>query len=287
MMWILLALAPGFILVEKLWPAMDLPRVRAWWPRVILVNLLHLGCTLLAGHLWTHFLGGVSFFALSEHLNDFAAGTVCYLVATVAYYWWHRIRHDSQLFWRLCHQFHHSPRRVEVAMAFYKHPVEIVCNSVLSSAIAYLLLGCSPGAVAFYALLAGTAEFFYHWNIRTPRWLGYVIQRPESHRVHHRRAHHTDNYGDLPVLDLLFGTFDNPRTFEGECGFEPDREDRIEDMLAFRDVNRAAEESKVPLHFLPTCIGCGKRWACREARLSVKSGHAQAEGSKKEGDTCA
>jgi hypothetical protein len=32
-----------------------------------------------------------------------------------------------------------------------------------------------------------TGEFVYHMNIRTPEWLGYFIQRPESHRVHHLR----------------------------------------------------------------------------------------------------
>lgn len=60
---------------------------------------------------------------------------------------------------------------------------------------------------------------FQHANIRTPRWLGYLIQRPESHAVHHGRGIHRYNYADLPLWDIIFGTFRNPETATGEVGF--------------------------------------------------------------------
>jgi hypothetical protein len=28
-------------------------------------------------------------------------------------YWWHRARHDLNFLWRVCHQIHHSPARIE------------------------------------------------------------------------------------------------------------------------------------------------------------------------------
>lgn len=34
--------------------------------------------------------------------------------------------------------------------------------------------------------LTGIAELIYHWNINTPYWLGFIFQRPESHRIHHQ-----------------------------------------------------------------------------------------------------
>jgi hypothetical protein len=37
-------------------------------------------------------------------------------------------------------------------------------------------------------------------------------------------------------------------------------------MLLFRDVHAPGVEKLVPLHFLPTCIGCSKRWACTASR---------------------
>jgi sterol desaturase/sphingolipid hydroxylase (fatty acid hydroxylase superfamily) len=119
-----------------------------------------------------------------------------------------------------------------------------------------------------YTAMTAVAELFYHWNVRTPRWLGPIFQRPESHRVHHKRGYHTNNYADLPVLDIMFGTYENPRAPIGACGFTEDREDRFEDLLAFRDLHDRRIASKSPLHFLPTCIGCRKRWACSESRAN-------------------
>lgn len=190
---------------------------------------------------------------------------IAYLVSTFVYYWWHRWRHESKFFWRLCHQIHHSPRRIEILTSFYKHPVEITLNSIISSLIVYVLLGCSVEAAGVYTLFTAIAEFFYHWNIRTPHWLGNLIQRPESHRIHQYR-YHTKNFADLPLWDMLFGTFRNAKQSPAQCGFDDWREDRLNDMLAFRDIHAKGAKQREPLHLLPTCIGCSKRWACASAR---------------------
>jgi len=73
--------------------------------------------------------------------------------------------------------------------------------------------------------------------VRTPRWIGYLIQRPESHCVHHRLGVHYYNYADLPIWDMLFGTFRNPPKYMGDCGFESGADRRLGAMLAFADVN--------------------------------------------------
>jgi sterol desaturase/sphingolipid hydroxylase (fatty acid hydroxylase superfamily) len=265
-MYILIfAIAAGCILAERLWPAMALPRVRAWWPRVLLVNAIQLGITILAGQTWNRWLAGGSLFHLAAHLPPFGSAVVAYVFSTFIYYWWHRYRHESQFLWRTLHQIHHSARRLEILTSFYKHPVEIWINSMLGSVIIFLIFGCSAQAAGYYTLLIALGEMFYHWNIRTPRWLGYLFQRPESHRVHHQIRHHTDNFADLPIWDMLFGTFKNPSAFRGRCGYEDWREDRFDDMLAFRDVHALGAEQSAPLHYLPTCIGCSKRWACAAA----------------------
>lgn len=262
MLLITIGIAAGMIVVERVWPTTELPRVRAWWARVAVVNLIQLGIVLLAGRTWDRWLQGVSLFHLREQLPVAGQAVVAYLVSTFVYYWWHRLRHESRWFWLLCHQLHHSPRRIEILTAFYKHPVEIAINSLLSAAIVYPLLGCSPAAGAVYTLLTAVAEYFYHWNVRTPYWLGFLVQRPESHRVHHKYRHHTQNFADLPIWDALFGTFHNPRSSPDRCGYDVRREDRFDDMLAFREVNGATADARPPLRFLPTCIGCSKRWAC-------------------------
>ena len=74
--------------------------------------------------------------------------------------------------------------------------------------------------------------------MKTPPWLGYVIQRPEAHFVHHARGVHTYNYGDLPIWDILFGTFRNPANFgTGDTGFESPADGRYGAMLLLSEVS--------------------------------------------------
>jgi sterol desaturase/sphingolipid hydroxylase (fatty acid hydroxylase superfamily) len=263
---IILTIGVGFLVVERIWPANALPRVRAWYPRVILINTLQGGIVIIAGLTWDKWLNRASLLNLEDHLGVVPQALVAYVVSSFVYYWWHRWRHTSKFWWNLCHQLHHSPRRIEVLTSFYKHPVEITLNSILSATITYTLLGVSLPAAALYTVFTAVAEFFYHWNVHTPRWLGPIFQRPESHRVHHQRHYHTNNYADLPIFDIVFGTYVNPRQAVAECGFTEEQEDRFEDLLAFRNLHDREVAASSPLHFLPTCIGCRKRWACTDAR---------------------
>lgn len=266
LIFVVLTIAAAFLVLERLWPANDLPRVEAWYPRVLLINAVQGAIVLLAGATWDEWLRRVSLLRLQDHMGVVPQSLLAYLVSTFVYYWWHRWRHTSQFWWNVCHQLHHSPQRIEILTSFYKHPVEITLNSMLSATIVYALLGLSVEAAAGYTVLTAVAEFFYHWNVRTPVWLGPIFQRPESHRVHHKRAYHTNNYADLPLFDIAFGTYQNPTTTVALCGFSGDREDRFEDLLTFRDVNDRRVLQSSPLHFLPTCIGCRKRWACTQSR---------------------
>lgn len=260
------------LLIEKLWPANNLPKVKNWWARVVFTNACQIAIVLVIGLTWDGFITQISPpWALKEHLSLPWQIGIGYTVTTFLYYFWHRIRHESSFFWRLCHQLHHSPRRMEILMSFYKHPVEITLNAFISSAISYALLGCSIEAAGSITLATGIAELFYHWNIKTPVWLGPFFQRPESHRVHHQRYKHTNNYADIPLWDMLFGTYQNPREPISQCGFQNEKEDRINDILAFRDVLSKDNASVSPLHLLPSCIGCSKRWACQAARTENKT----------------
>ena len=49
---------------------------------------------------------------------------------------------------------------------------------------------------------------------------------------------HSYNYADLPLWDMLFGTFRNPRTWEARCGFGEANEHRLLEMLFGVDVNK-------------------------------------------------
>jgi sterol desaturase/sphingolipid hydroxylase (fatty acid hydroxylase superfamily) len=114
----------------------------------------------------------------------------------------------------------------------------MIVNSVIGSLLVYGLLGLSPQAGAIYTLCTALGEFFYHTNVRTPRWVGWVFQRPEMHRIHHQYGSHRNNYGDIVWWDMLFGTYDNPPTWSDRCGYDDAREQRLADMLIYRDVHR-------------------------------------------------
>ena len=94
----------------------------------------------------------------------------------------------------------------------------------------------NPSDVFLPILLATFCSMFQHANIRTPRWLGYLITRPESHSVHHERDVHAFNYGDIPLFDILFGTFRNPREFTGEVGFFDGSSRKVGPMLIGREI---------------------------------------------------
>jgi sterol desaturase/sphingolipid hydroxylase (fatty acid hydroxylase superfamily) len=229
------AVAVGMMVIEALRPGRRWPRVRGWWLRAIALNAVQVGSVFLAGATYDRWMAGRRLWPAPE-LGSAAGAAVGYLAITFVYYWWHRARHQSPWLWRWFHQVHHSPERIEIITSFYKHPLEIVVNGVLSSAILYLGLGLTPDAAAGAVALSGLGELVYHWNVSTPYWMGFVFQRPESHCVHHQEGVHSFNYSDLPLWDMLFGTFRNPRRFEARCGLGPQGEHRLGEMLRGADL---------------------------------------------------
>ncbi len=227
--------------LERLFPAHARPRRSLWWPRAIGFNLLQGATALLGAATWDQLLPALRLSEVGAATGTVAGAAIGYVLITFVYYWWHRARHASPLLWRWLHQLHHSPARLETITSFYKHPLELLANGLLSSFLLVSLLGLDPAQTALAVLLTAFAELFYHCNVRTPHWLGYLIQRPEMHRVHHERGRHHSNYADLPLWDLLFGTFDNPVRGPEACGFEAADELRVGAMLRGRDLTRNGE----------------------------------------------
>ncbi len=225
-----LGVAAAMFVVERVRTGRRWPVVAGWWGRAALLNGVQVGVAVAAGVLWEPWLAARRPWS-ADGLGTAGGALVGYLVITFVYYWWHRARHASPLLWRWLHQVHHSPARIEIVTSFYKHPLEILANSLLSAFVLFGIVGLGPAAGAQAILLTGLAELFYHWNVRTPRWVGAVFQRPEMHCVHHQRDHHAQNFGDLPLWDMLFGTYQNPRAWQGACGFGGDAELRLGAML--------------------------------------------------------
>ena len=133
---------------------------------------------------------------------------------------------------------HHSAERLDTYGAFFFSPVEMITFTLLGSFVFALVIGLTPQAITVVILLLNFFSIFQHANIKTPTWIGYFIQRPESHSLHHARGIHKYNYSDVPIWDILFGTFKNPKGHDYENGFFDGSSERISDMLLFKDINK-------------------------------------------------
>lgn len=229
---IFIVLVVAFLIwtVEQLIPNIKLEKVRYWHVRALIFNGFQACIAMVGVNLWDEIFSQYPLLRLN-HLLLIYQMIIGYLTITFIYYWWHRLRHSVPLLWRYVHQFHHSPSRIETITSFYKSPLEILLNGLLSSAILYILLGLSPTATGICVLMTALAELVYHMNIKTPRFLGYFFQRPEMHRIHHQRGVHHYNYSDLPVWDMIFGTYNNPHHAPDPTGFPNDNENRVLDLL--------------------------------------------------------
>lgn len=223
---LIVGIAVFIFALEKISPNIELETSRFWYLRVLVLNGIQASIAISSTFLWDAWLAQIPLFSMRDWPVS-AQVIAGYLLITFVYYWWHRARHSVPLLWRFLHQIHHSPVRIEVITSFYKSPLEILLNGILTSVILYVFLGLSPEAVGLCVFVTAIAEFFYHMNLRTPRFIGYFFQRPEMHRIHHQRGLHHYNYSDLPVWDMLFGTYRNPQFADNLTGFPNQSETRV------------------------------------------------------------
>jgi sterol desaturase/sphingolipid hydroxylase (fatty acid hydroxylase superfamily) len=224
-------------IIERIWPARKFPKVSNWhWiglATFIYAAAMNTLLPLLLPEQW-----------IAEHrlLNLSGLGVlpcvvIGHLAITLVTFAWHRATHEFAPLWRGFHQLHHSPRHLNIYAANMMHPTDLAVYIFLPTLTALFVLGVDPLSAAIIGNIGAFNAFFQHWNVRTPQWIGYLFQRPESHCMHHERGVHRDNYSDFPLWDILFGTFHNPKTWEGETGFDTPADARYGAMLKFADVN--------------------------------------------------
>jgi len=240
---ITLALIPGFLLADFVWQKRRYATTRHWRLRGTLVTAAIFFFTGEVALLWGRLFDGVSLIDGSG-LGIIGGAVTGVLVYELVHYWYHRKAHEWNWLWRAGHQVHHSAESLDAFGAFYLHPLDAALFTTWSSLVFFPLLGLQPEAGMVAALFLTFNAMFQHANIGTPHWLGYLIQRPESHVIHHGRGIHRYNYSDLPLWDMVFGTFRNPRSVEGvEVGFYEGASARIPAMLIGRDVSRPRDGS--------------------------------------------
>lgn len=228
----------ALVLWEAIVPARPLPRIRAWWLRGMTSFMIFFFLSSYLPMLWSEYLAQYQLFDLTG-LGKWPGALAGLLVYEAGVYVYHRGMHSADFLWYTMHQMHHSAERLDTYSAFWFSPLDMVGWTALASFCLTLIVGVSPEAATLVLYVTMFLGIFQHANIRTPRWLGYFIQRPESHSYHHERGVHARNYSDLPLFDMLFGTFYNPHEFAPATGFYDGASYRVGDMLCFRDVSKA------------------------------------------------
>ena len=230
-----LAFLAPFLALELVWRARRYDAPRGWRTRALAVSLAAFGVSLGAGRLWGATLPDWSLVD-GAALGTWGGAAAAILLYELAHYWYHRAAHQWDWLWRLGHHMHHSAESVDAFGAYYLHPLDAALFTTWAVLVFFPVLGLTPGAGAIASAFLAFNAAFQHANIRTPRWLGYLIQRPESHAVHHGRGIHRYNYCDLPLWDILFGSFRNPSREQTPvaAGFYRGASARLGAMLAFR-----------------------------------------------------
>lgn len=227
----------GLMLLERLFPARPLPKVKRWYLTGIVFFVIVMLVSGMAPALVAAALGSWSPLSLAS-LGTLGGALVLILASELVQYTMHRSFHTFNPLWRWIHQLHHSAERLDIPGAAFTHPGEVLIGGVVTTVVT-IALGATPEAAGIAGFFGVFNAIFQHANIKTPHWLGYVIQRPEGHSVHHARGVHAYNYANLSLMDILFGTFRNPREFVATQGFWDGASKKLGSMLMGRDVSEA------------------------------------------------
>lgn len=214
----ILAMFAGFILLDTAWRPRGYPTTPWWRLKGVLAFLVYMAVALFAPLLWDAFLAEYRLIDLTTQPLWLQLG-VGFVMFQLTMYLWHRTMHGVDFLWRHLHQTHHSAERMDVYGAFWFHPLDMLAFTLQGSLALVWIVGLSVEAVIPIVLVNSFMAMFTHANVRTPRWLGWFIARPEMHAAHHERGAHRSNYCDLPLIDMIFETYNNPQTAPKEAGF--------------------------------------------------------------------
>lgn len=234
---IVLAMYGILMLWEALAPARELPKIKNWKLRGLTSFAVFFYLSTYFPLIWDTYLVDYQIFDLTS-LGAGWGAFVAVMIYEFGLYVWHYAMHKNDTLWKIFHQMHHSAERMDSYGAFYFSPMDMIGFTLLGSLCLVVVAGFTPEAATLFILITTFLAIFQHANISTPRWIGYFVQRPEAHTVHHAKGIHAYNYSDISLFDILFGTFNNPNGYEHEAGFYDGASKRIWDMLMFKDISK-------------------------------------------------
>ena len=126
------------------------------------------------------------------------------------YYWFHRISHESRLFWA-SHVVHHSSRKYNLSTALRQTWSGSFYTFIFW--IPLILIGFHPVMVLVQMSISLIYQYWIHTELinKMPKWFEAVFNTPSHHRVHHAtNPQYLDrnHAGIFIIWDKIFGTFE-------------------------------------------------------------------------------
>ncbi|TCI84373.1 sterol desaturase family protein [Tenacibaculum sp. M341] len=127
-----------------------------------------------------------------------------------AYYWNHRIAHESRLFWA-SHVVHHSSKKYNLSTALRQTWTGGFYTFIFW--LPLILIGFHPIMVLVQQSISLLYQYWIHTELikKMPKWFEAIFNTPSHHRVHHAtNPQYLDrNHGGILIIwDRIFGTFE-------------------------------------------------------------------------------
>ena len=141
--------------------------------------------------------------------SDWWVWVLLFFADDLAYYWFHRVSHESRVFWA-SHVVHHSSQHYNLSTALRQTWVPM---TYMPFWLPLPLLGFPVWMVLLAQAWSLIYQFWIHTERihRLPRWVEGILNTPSHHRVHHGSNHQylDKNYGGILIVwDRLFGTWE-------------------------------------------------------------------------------
>jgi len=149
-------------------------------------------------------------FHLFEITFDWWAWILLLFADDFCYYWFHRISHESRLFWA-SHVVHHSSTKYNLSTALRQTWSGSFYTFIFW--IPLILIGFHPVMVLVQMSISLIYQFWIHTELinKMPKWFEAIFNTPSHHRVHHAtNPQYLDrnHAGIFIIWDKLFGTFE-------------------------------------------------------------------------------
>jgi sterol desaturase/sphingolipid hydroxylase (fatty acid hydroxylase superfamily) len=140
---------------------------------------------------------------------DWWVWVLLFFADDLSYYWFHRISHESRVFWA-SHVVHHSSQHYNLSTALRQTWVPM---TYLPFWLWLPAIGFEPWMVLLAQSWSLIYQFWIHTEVirKLPAPLEAVLNTPSHHRVHHgvNDQYLDRNYGGILIIwDKLFGTYE-------------------------------------------------------------------------------